>query len=140
MENIPVGRITELKRDEIVDPIAVGKLFNDKNKPPRRKTRTVTFTIREEQDDAWRDFLQTFSGTIPQRGKGISSATVQLGMSIVMAIIADYKVDEVAEMLRSVIHPGAHPYTANALRRIAEHIHPTLPELIDNSDQEKSVP
>lgn len=122
MNNIIEQGNTELEHNQILDPIAVGQLFVDEHKPPRRMTRTVTFTIREEVDNAWRDFLVTFAGVVPQRGRGISSATVQLGMSLVMAVIASYKVTQVATMLKDIIHPEAIAITASNLRIIADWI------------------
>ncbi len=83
----------------------VAKLFDRAPRPaPVGETnrKIVTYTITPETDDQWRDFLQTSTGTTPQRGKGISSAMVELAMQALMAVVAEFKPGEVAAALREI--------------------------------------
>ena len=63
---------------------------------------TLTYTITPETDEQWRDFLQTFTGTRPHRGRGISSAMVELSMLTCMAIVADFHPKAVGYLLSEI--------------------------------------
>jgi len=62
------------------------------------------FTIRPQTDEQWRDFLLTYSNTIPRKGKGISSTLVELSMRILMAIIAEFQIEDVSKELNTVLN------------------------------------
>lgn len=81
---------------------AVADLYDRASRPApvgEINRKNLTFTITPQTDDEWRDFLQTHTGTLPQRGKGISSPMVELSMQLLMAIVADFKLDELAVSL-----------------------------------------
>lgn len=61
------------------------------------------FTFSPGLIELWETFLIVFSGAKSKRGKGISSTMVELAMRLLIAIIADYKIEEVAEQLSIVL-------------------------------------
>ncbi len=115
--NVVVGQIEPLtvppKPEEIIppqytaiNPAAVAFLHPRSPRPApkgEKNRKTLTFTITPQTDEQWRDFLQTNTGTLPVRGKGISSPMVELAMQLLMAVVADFKTAEVASRLLEIV-------------------------------------
>jgi hypothetical protein len=59
-------------------------------------------TLKSSVYNAFLDFLQTHSGTQPRRGKGISSAIIEMFIRLGMAFIAGFNVQECAEDMRNL--------------------------------------
>lgn len=88
-----------------VNPTAVSELYDRASRPAPEgeiNRKNLTFTITPQTDDEWRDFLKTHTGTLPQRGKGISSPMVELSMQLLMAVVASFKLNELAVSLMEV--------------------------------------
>lgn len=115
-DELPIGKIEQLDQkaptlEELIPsnyPInseAVADLYDRSERPASEgdvHRKNLTFTITPQTDDEWRDFLQTHTGTLPQRGKGISSPMVELSMQVLMAIVAEFKLGEVAASLTEI--------------------------------------
>lgn len=89
-----------------INPAAVSFLYSRAARPAPvgiKNRKTLTFTITPQTDQEWRDFLQTNTGTLPVRGKGISSPMVELAMQLLMAVVADFKTAEVAGRLLEIV-------------------------------------
>lgn len=109
-----------------VNSVAVSNLFDRHARPaPVGETnrKTLTFTITLQTDQEWRDFLETYTGTQPQRGVGISSPMVELAMQMLMGVIAEFKLDEIAQALREIsTTPLSKQNVKDNLDRLAERI------------------
>ncbi len=115
--SVIVGKVEQLtvspKPEEIIppqytaiNPAAVSFLYARSPRPApegEKNRKTLTFTITPQTDEQWRDFLQTNTGTLPVRGKGISSPMVELAMQLLMAVVADFKTAEVASRLLEIV-------------------------------------
>jgi hypothetical protein len=67
----------------------------------------LQFTITPETADQWRDFIETYSGQAPRRGRGIGSALVELSMHIFMGAVADFKLKQTAYEIKRIMHKNA---------------------------------
>ena len=95
-------------------------------KAPRSTTETEKnriqrqFTITPATDFSWRDFITTWSGIAPTRGKGISSAMVELSMRLLMGVITDFKITEVANELKHVLNEAARNNVRENLQKLVK--------------------
>lgn len=79
------------------------------------------FSLTKGIDDALRDFLEIYTGTTPTRGKGIASAVIELFVAVCIAVIADFKIEEVAEDIKATITNSAVLQTMSRnFRRLAD--------------------
>lgn len=120
-----VGKIEQLSSSSYpIDQSKVSELYDRAERPAPEgdvNRKTLTFTITPQTDQEWRDFLQTFTGTQPRRGKGISSAMVELSMQLLMASIANFRVDELAQSLSEIsASEDARQQLASNLRSLAD--------------------
>lgn len=115
-----------------INPSAVAFLYDRASRPApegEKNRRNLTFTITPQTDDEWRDFLHTQTGTLPARGKGISSPMVELAMQLLMAVVADFKTVEVAERLLEIAASGdARDNISNNLVKVSDLLHPIKTE------------
>lgn len=133
----PIGKIEPLtappKPEEIIppqytaiNPAAVSFLYSRAARPAPegiKNRKTLTFTITPQTDQEWRDFLQTNTGTLPIRGKGISSPMVELAMQLLMAVVADFKTAEVADRLSRIVSSSeARDDIANNLNKVITNL------------------
>lgn len=65
------------------------------------------FSITEETELAWIDFMLAYTGTVPTRGRGISSAMVEFCMRLGMGVITEFKLKKVAEDFKQIV-PDEH--------------------------------
>lgn len=61
------------------------------------------FSITEETELAWIDFMLAYTGTVPTRGRGISSAIVEFCMRLGMGVITEFKLKKVAEDFKQIV-------------------------------------
>jgi hypothetical protein len=61
---------------------------------------SLQVTIQPETDEAFRDFVETLTGEEIRAGRGVMSTVAELGLRVLMAVVADYKIAEVAGELR----------------------------------------
>ena len=119
-----VGKIEELTvLPYAIDPSAVAFLYARASRPALEgevNRKTLTFTITPQTDQEWRDFLYTHTGTLPMRGKGISSPMVELAMQLLMAAVAYFKTKDVAQKLTEIsASPQANENLSNNLNQIS---------------------
>lgn len=75
-----------------------------------------SFTLGKRFDTAWRDFIETYSGTKIRPGNGISSVMGEIAMRMLMALVSGFEVDVVAEALKIMV-PSRF-----ALDKMVEHL------------------
>ncbi len=109
--------------ENLIDRDSAFNLYAKVQKPAAEGNRSrirQQFTIRPSTLSAWRDFLETQSGSVPQRGKGISSAMIELSMRITMAIIADFEIEIVGDEIASILsHKNTSSLIANNINQLA---------------------
>ena len=83
----------------MIDYEKTRKAFTGKPKKQR------SFSLSEETDAAWRDFVETYSNTEIRRGNGIASVMTEISLRIAMAIITGFEIETIAPLLKSIL-PG----------------------------------
>ncbi len=94
----------EIGDDRMIDYDHAWKLFT-KGRGTENNDRKIikNFTITPQTSAQWLDFIETESGTIPRRGKGISSVLIELSMQLLMATVAEFNVKLVAKNLNTIM-------------------------------------
>jgi hypothetical protein len=84
------------------------------------------YSMTEEWDSAFRDFLEHYTGMRPTRGKGIASTILEVFIRIGIAVVAEFKLQEIAKELRElIINPVVLKGMSENLRRMADLIEET---------------
>lgn len=79
------------------------------------------FSFTEASDSAFREFLEIYTGTTPIRGKGIGSAILELFMKLGVAIISDFKLEEVGtEMCQLITNPSVRVRMSKNMEKLAK--------------------
>lgn len=94
----------EIGNDRMIDYTRAWELFSKSRSNENNNKKVIkNFTITPQTSAQWLDFIETESGTIPRRGKGISSVLVELSMQLLMATIAEFNVKLVAKNLNAIM-------------------------------------
>lgn len=101
-------------RGHLIDYIEARDLFPHGGKKKTRTTRQ--YTITNETCAAWDDFLYTYSGTRPSRGRGISSSMTEVAQLLLMAVITAFNTKEIVAKLKRIM-PSEY-----AMKRIKENV------------------
>lgn len=116
---------TKMEKEGIINYENARNLYDKSPRPSQTDEENRVkrqFTITPETDFIWRDFITTYSGVAPTRGKGISSAMVELAMKLLVGIVADFKVEELAEELRYVLNETARKNVRTNLQKLIEYL------------------
>lgn len=93
----------EINENYMIDYNRAWELFPKNRNAENNNKVNANYTITPQTREQFLDFIETYSGTIPRRGKGISSVLVELAMQVLMATIADFNVTLVAKNLRAIM-------------------------------------
>lgn len=79
------------------------------------------FSITEATEQAWIDFMLAYTGTVPTRGRGISSAMVEFCMRLGMGVITEFKLKKVAKDFKQIVpNEQARRTVKDNIKRLAD--------------------
>ena len=61
------------------------------------------FSLTEETELAWTDFMLAYTGTVPTRGRGISSAMVEFFMRLGMGVVTEFKLKKLGDDFKQIV-------------------------------------
>ena len=83
----------------------------------------LQITITPETNSAFRNFVETFTGVEIVRGRGAMSPLGELALRMLVSVIADWKIEEVAKELSNIIsNPNVTEQVRENMKKFAGQV------------------
>lgn len=87
-------------------------------------TKTPTqFTLDNKTREIWDEFIMVYTGTKPERGRGISSPLADTALLLLVAVITEFGIEEIADRLVGMLN------SRKDVHRLITHVESLADEL-----------